>query len=489
MSAAQDVRAFVRSRRRRTPSGVMDRYVSVFMLAMALAVLGKPVTEAVAGLGGQADPARAGAGLALVLAGLAGALALARSVGPVVLPGADAAWLVLSPLDRRAVLTRPARVLAIVALAAGGVLGLAALAALGAPDQLVWRLTGAMVLGMSASAGAMALAVLAQASQSWQLWLTAAVVALLVMAAVAAIGWARVPMAAAATAPPAGVAAVALGSVVGAGLLVRRAWGALGRIPAASLLTASTRAGHMGNAAVSMDPGGLTWIAEDNHWRSRRLRSVRWPSLPAPLALAWQDWLRTARRPWRLAAVFAAALLPAVLERAGGGAAAGVGVLAGALAVAATGVSGARRDGDNPGLARLAGVDRRAALLARALLPALLSGAWAATALICLSVAGGLAVAPMWLFGPLAAPALAAAALRMARRRPIDHSMPVLDTPAGAVPLGPVIWAFTGADLALLGCLPAAYALVAQPAGLAAPLAAQAVAGAAVLAGYVLRSR
>jgi hypothetical protein len=262
----------------------------------------------------------------------------------------------------------------------------------------------------------------------------------------------------------------------------------LGRMPAGPLLTASTRAGHVATAAVVLDPGALAWIAEDNHWRGRKLRSARWPSMPAPFALAWPDWVRLARRPGRLAVVAASAALPAVLAQAGGGGAlVGVIVLAGGLAVAATGVSGARRDQDNPALARLLGVGTRKAVLARALLPALLSGGWTATAL---AAAG--AVQPggvMWLFGPLAAPALAAAALRMARRAPVDHAMPVIDTAGGAIPTGPLLWALTGVDLALLGCLPAFVAPTAPPAGVAALLAAQALAGAAVLVAYVLRAR
>jgi hypothetical protein len=162
-------------------------------------------------------------------------------------------------------------------------------------------------------------------------------------------------------------------------------------------------------------------------------------------------------------------------------------VLAGGLAVAATGVSGTRRDRDNPALARLFGVGTRKAVLARALLPALLSAGWIAAAL---AVAGSVqSGGALWLFGPLAAPALAAAALRMARRGPVDHAMPVIDTPGGAVPTGPMLWALTGVDLALLGCLPAFVALTAPPTDLAVLLAAQALTGAAVLITYVLRAR
>ncbi|MEW9547975.1 DUF6297 family protein [Nonomuraea sp. NPDC050783] len=500
--SVREVRGFLRarSRARSTP---FDRYVTGFSLLVLAAVAGQPVSEVLAGLATSTDPARAGAGLALLALGLAAFLAAARAAGPVLLTAPDASWLLLSPLDRRRVLGRTGWALLAVAVGAGAVLGLGLLAALGAPDQLVWRALGALALGVSASVGATALAVLSRASQTWQVWLAAAVVTLLVLAVVAVGGQARTALAVAASAPLAAVAAAASGAALAAALLVRRAWAALGRIPAREIAAASTRGGHVANAAMGADPGVLTWIAEDNHWRARKLRSRSWPSLPAPLALAWQDWRRLARRPGRLAVTLATAALPAVLAEAGGtpGVLAAA-VLAGGLAVAATAATGARRDADNPALARLAGVGRRPALAARALLPALLAAAWTTASLTGLAttwttttltepaagvhVAAGPAV--WWPFGLAMAPALAAGALRMARRSPVDHSLPVIDLGAGGIPLGPLLWAVTGLDLAVAGCLPALVALASAPAHPGGHLAAQAVAGAAVLAGYVLRS-
>ncbi|MEV0232364.1 DUF6297 family protein [Nonomuraea sp. NPDC050786] len=511
----RSVRAYVRSRGR-APRGLLDRYVSGFGLAMLLAVLGRPVSTVLTGLAGPVDPARMSAGAALVALALAGFLFAARTAGPVLLSPADASWLLLSPLNRRRLLARTGRVLIMVAVVAGAALGLGLLAVLGAPDQLVWRLLGALVLGVSAAVGGMALAVLGQASQSWQFWLTAAMVALLVLAVVAVSGQARTVLAVAASAPLTTVAASASTAAVVSALLVRRAWASLDRIPTRILLASSTRAGHVADAAVGLDPGALTWIAEENHWRARTLRSRRWPSLPAPLALAWQDWRRLARRPGRLAAMSGAAGLPVVLAQAGAGpAASGAVVLAGALAVAAAGVSGARWDRDNPALSRIVGVGHRPALAARALLPMVLSGAWATLALAGLSVSASLALAGLgawasvgtavpgawsvgtaglsafsggwWLFGPLVAPALAAGALRMAGRGPVDHSMPVIDTPGGAIPTGPLLWAATGADLAVLGCLPAIAALLSPPGALGWFLAAQGVFGALTLVGYAWR--
>ncbi|MCK2219895.1 DUF6297 family protein [Actinomadura sp. ATCC 31491] len=594
----------------------LDRYVTGFCLLMFAAVAGQPVSELVTGLAAHADPGRMGAGAALLALGLAGFLAAARAAGPVLVSGPDASWLLLSPLDRRQVLGRTVRALLMVAVAAGLVLGLGLLAVLGAPDQLVWRLLGALAAGVAASVGAMALAVLSRVSQSWQACLTVAVVALLVLAVAAVAGQARTVLAVAAGAPLGAMAAAAAGAVAAAALLAGRAWAALGRVPAREVVAASTRGGHVASAAMGVDPGTFTWIAEDNHWRARKLRSRRWPSMPAPLALAWQDWRRLARRPGRLAFTLATAVLPAVL--AGAGAAPGplaVAVLGGGLAVAASAATGARRDADNPALARLIGVGHRPALAARALLPALLSAVWTTAALVALTTlptpagaagqtigspaaqttsspavgrttgssggqmigssaagrtigspavaassamsgttgsadpgvggpvgaarpgvgglgrdagpgvgglgraagpavsgpggaagpgsgrvvgglvdgvgsgVGGASVSGLWwLFGVAVAPALAAGALRMARRRPVDHSLPVIETGAGAVPLGPVLWAVAGVDLALAGCLPALLALTSAPSHPAGYLVAQAVLGAGVLAAYVLRA-
>jgi hypothetical protein len=167
MGNVRAVRAYLRSRGR-TRASLLDQYVAGFGLAMVLVVLGRPISGVVAGLAGPVDPGRMGAGAALLALALVAFLAGARAAGPVLLPAPDASWLLLSPLHRRRVLGRSWRALVVVAVVAGLVLGLGLIAVLGAPDQLVWRLLGALALGVAMTAGGMALAVLGQASQSWQ---------------------------------------------------------------------------------------------------------------------------------------------------------------------------------------------------------------------------------------------------------------------------------------------------------------------------------
>ncbi|MEU5989270.1 DUF6297 family protein [Spirillospora sp. NPDC047418] len=471
-------------------------YTSMLGAVMAVLLLGPVLTGAVAGLPHQVTPSRMGAGIALVALAYAGYLVLARAFGPV---ATSAAWLVLSPLPRRRVLRRTVTVLLGISLVSGLVLALGLLSAVGVRDQFVVRLLAAAVLGMSATFGGMAAAVLAQASQTWDGWLLAAIAVVVLFAVIAALHSAGRSspgvVAAGASAEAWTAAAVAAAGV--AAMVSRAAWAALGRVPAHSILAASTRTGNVATAATVLDPGALTWIAEDAHWRRRVLRSRPLPGvgrLPGPLrtslTLAWPEWRRLARRPGRSALVAASAALPALAARAGGGLtpAVLVAVVGGALAVAAGCASGTRRDAHDPSLLRLSAAGTGPVLAARALVPALAGGAWLGLALTGLSLAGALGAGPWWPFGPAAAPALAAGALRMARRRPVDHSMPVVATPFGVVPMGPVLWALAGVDLAALGCAPLLMAMAGQAAALGPLLLVQALVGTVVAALYLMSS-
>ncbi|MFD3685908.1 DUF6297 family protein [Nocardiopsis sp. NPDC058631] len=487
MNQTSQIRAFVRARARshRTWS---DRYITLFALGLLVVVALPMITRTVQAVPDDVDPARAGAGLALIALILAASLNLARVVGPVGVSPADAAWLVLSPLPRPGVLAHTLLLLAVVGAVTGAILGLALVSALGATDAPTIRLLACVVLGMSWTLGGTAATVLAQASQPWGDRLLALLAALVVVAVAAmSTGPGQGALSGIASAPAATWTTAASVSATAAAALAWRAWAALARIPARAVLQASTRVGVAAGALLGMDPGSLTLIAEDAHWRSRVLRSRAWPSrLRGAAAVAWLDWRSLARRPGRLALVAAATVVPVLTARAGGGAPGTLIVLAaGALAVAATGTAGARRDAGDAALARLLGTGPRALLAARSVLPALLGGSWLALALGGLDLAGPGAL--LWPLGVLCAPALAAGALRLAHRRPIEHTMPVMDTPLGPVPLGPLVWALTGADIALLGCLPA---LLAFTTGVSGPLlAAQAVWGTAVLATYCAAPR
>ncbi|WP_344887158.1 DUF6297 family protein, partial [Nonomuraea antimicrobica] len=344
-----------------------DRYVTLFGALLVLAIGGQPIASALGGLAREADPARLGSGLALVAVAYAGYLALVRTVGPVVLPAADASWRLLSPLPRRAVLGRTALVLLAVSVVGGLLLGVALVSVLGAPDQTSLRLTAALVLGLGAGLGGMALGVLGQAHPAWDGWfqsLIAITVVAAVLLAVLGAGPGRSALTALAGGP-AGLAAAAAGcAATVTAFLVRRAWAAFDRVPAREIMAASLKTGRVAQATAMLDPGALTWAAEDNHWRGRTLRSRRWPVTGA-WTLAWQEVRRAGRRPARFAVLAVACALPALAVAAGLPQVATVLALGGALSAASSVTSGTRRDGDNPALLRLLAVGRPAALAAR----------------------------------------------------------------------------------------------------------------------------
>ncbi|MEW2359874.1 DUF6297 family protein, partial [Spirillospora sp. NPDC029432] len=324
MTGVPEVRAYIRARGRR-PASWTDRYALLAGAAILVLLLGPLAGGILASIAREAEPSRACAGLALVALAYAGFLALARAFGPVALPAADAAWLVLSPLPRRGVLARTAAILLALALAGGVALGIALLAAFGAPDHTTARLIVAVALGAAATAGGMAAAVLAQASPAWDAWAQAAIagaVSVAVLAVVLGNGPGRSLLASAADAPVALGAALAAACAAVAALLLRLAWGALDRVPARALLDASTRTGHVVAASVVLEPGALTWIAEDSHWRGRTVRSRPWPVAlgrtgSGAAAIAWLDWRRLARRPGRVIILLGLAALPALAAQAG----------------------------------------------------------------------------------------------------------------------------------------------------------------------------
>ena len=98
------------------------------------------------------------------------------------------------------------------------------------------------------------------------------------------------------------------------------------------------------------------------------------------------------------------------------------------------GTATTRRDTNDQTLRRMLGVDARAALLARAALPALLAAGWLTLALTLLVTTG---VLPGWLWpalGLCAGPGVAAAALRMARTAPINPADQGPNLPTGPTP-------------------------------------------------------
>ena len=494
------VRSFIRSRR---PRRWLDLYATGFAVVLVVVFLSdflaRPFSRLTASPGGS-PPAQAAAGFSLVIGAAAGLLVLAQAFGPLVLSPADASWLLLSPLDRRRLLRRPALVASALSVLAGGLLGVLALAMAGpylrqGAHSMPWAwLLLAAVTGAGFFLAAVGGSMLAQPYDRGRSRLRAAWVAVSAAAMLGGVTAERwIATSGALTARFAGIssgafaalAAVALAAACAVALLV---WRMTRRFPAAVLRSDSARAGTTRTAAAFLNLPLLTWIAEDNHWRGRLLASRPWPRLSPAFALAWADWRRLARRPVSLTVLAGSTLAPALAGAAITGRARGFAVaaalLAGAIAAGTQGATATRRDANDPALRRLLGVDARAALAARAALPALLSSAWMTLALALLAAFG---VLPGWfwpLLGPVAGPGAAAATLRIARTAPVNPSDQGIETPLGPVPS----WLITRSIsvlIGLAGCYPALKAVVAgQVHG--STFAAQLAVSAAVLGGYLV---
>ncbi|NUT23896.1 MAG: hypothetical protein HOV77_32435 [Hamadaea sp.] len=458
MTALAQARRLTRAHR---PAGTLtDRYTLFFGLAVALGLIAAPLLPVVRGLSsGQTHPERAVLAASMLLLAVTGVAQVARVIGPLFLPPSDAHWLLLTPLPRRAVLTRVALLLALTAAVLGSLLGVATLAAVGTPN--------ALVTGAAATAGAATMLTLTVATVRWQAsrakWPRIVLSAAFVVGEGFAIAWA-LGLRMTPAMPATSTVVMATGALlILVTMLIWYAWRSLRDFPAAAVVQASQRLGSAADATIGLDPFHLSLVAEDRYWTSRRMRSRGWPRLRPQWLAALADARTLARRPGRLAVLAAAVAWPTLLALMTSGQHIAVILLlgAGTLSAAAAGLATLRRDVADPSLRRMLGVDPAAADAARLALPGLLGGGWLTAALICGTVMGILPPGPWWAFGPLAAPVIAVAARRLARRGPIDHTSTLIVMPmtGSQLPTGWLLWSFKGLDVAVLGTLPALLAL------------------------------
>jgi hypothetical protein len=474
------VRSFIGKHRRRSwvdwyAIGFALLVVAIYgadFLAGPLSRLTKAASHAAAT---QAAATQAVAGAGLVIGAGAGLLLLAQALGPLALSPADASWLLLSPLDRRAVLRRPALVVAVVATLAGALLGVLGLAMAGPYLRLAASglPAGWLILSAVAGAGCCLAAVAAEAlAQPWERPRAvvragcAAVAVIAAAGALAGMRWTAVTRVVTGAFGGLSTPVFALAAVVAVALAVTAwclLWRALASFPADVLRTGSARSGRALLAAQFLNFSILFWIAEDNHWRGRLFPSRPWPKLPPAMVLAWADWRRLGRRPGPAATAAIAAVAPALVGAAITGkyrlALIAAALIAGALMAGSQGTTAVKRDLDNRALRKLLGVRNKEALAARAVLPSLLSAAWLALALALLSAVGVLSGWLWPLLGLVAGPGAAAAPLRLARTAPINPADRGPDTAMGSTPP----WAIArllSVLLCLLGMLPLFLALI-----------------------------
>ncbi|MGA5303103.1 DUF6297 family protein [Nucisporomicrobium flavum] len=384
-------------------------------------------------------------------AALAGGLYLAlRRLGPLALSRPAASWLLTAPVSRRRLLL-PSLGLAVTAAAAAGALGAFAIVGHVAARPVPAEVFASLPAGGALLGGALMLTALgAQGERRWSSWSDDAAYLLLAaglagLVADSALAAPRAPAgwpAAWVVAPAAGALAVV---VLAFFLLAVRG---LAGTPNDRILEASRTAGTFADSAFGVEPSFVTEMVERRYWARRRLRSLRLPErLPVLVA---QDLLMVRRRPRRLLWLAGGAALPSLLAQAPGWVLA-VALLAGGMVAAGVTTASVRTDAGNPWMLRMLGLSSRTAILHRLLVPGVLAALWYTAALILLGVLGDLPPGPWWALGVALGPVGAVAAVRKARTGFVDNSLLPLDTPMGSIATGPLLAAFAGVDVLILG--------------------------------------
>jgi hypothetical protein len=448
-----------------------DAWSTAASVAIGLAVLGgwlASVREQVVGrapVDGVLLPGSLTAGVA-VLVTVAGLLALLDRLGPVSSSPAATAWLLPLPVDRRGLLRGELRkVAATCALVTAAVAAPVALAVADRPS-----LSGVAVPTLGSAATAAALVGGVAALQTRGIRNAVAPTAGLV-AVLAAAGAALLP-----AAPPllrdlggrldGGLPApgwtwpIAAGAAAAVLLVVAER--GLDRLGTGALRSLGATSGYAGASVISLDTRelgrALAPAAPRTPRRGRRFGRVGQPWQ----AVAAADLVLLGRSRWQLGQLVVGAALTVLAARTEGvGGLPGVVVaalfLGWFLAAVAAGHPG-RHAQVTPALDRVLPLSPAALVVARGIAPALaLTGVCVVSGLL-IAVAAG---EPAWTALALASvPAWTAAALRGAFRPELDWSGPVVSTPMGAVPAGVAATLVQGLDVALLGILPIAVALL-----------------------------
>ena len=438
---------------RRTQSAHRERgetLGNVYFAVLFVLIVGGMVHEQLAAVVWPAEPATselAGVSLMPVIAG--GLYLGLRRLGPLALSRPAASWLLTAPVSRRRLLL-PSLWLALtgaaVAGAVGGltVLGHVAARPVTAADALL-PLVGSLLGGLL-----LLVALAAQAARRWSTWtdqaaylllaggLAGLVVDSVVGAPRAGPGWPAAPV----------VTALAVALPVVVTLLLVPAVRRLAGTPNERILEASKTAGTLFDSAYGMEPSFVTEMVERRYWARRKLSSRRlWRRVPVLVA---QDLLMLRRRPRRVLWAAGAVTLPALVANAPGWVL-GTAVLSGGLLAGGVTAGTIRTDAGNPVLLRLLGLSSRTAIGQRLWVPGLLSGLWYAAALTLLHAFGELPAGPWWALGLALGPVGAAATMRRARVGFVDNAMLPVDTPMGSIATGPLLNAFAGIDVLLLG--------------------------------------
>ncbi|WP_426592690.1 DUF6297 family protein [Cellulomonas sp. McL0617] len=380
-------------------------------------------------------------------------LSLAGRLGPVGAGGAEAAWWLGLPVDRRGLLRPSARRLPVLAgLVVAVIVALLDAGLLADQGSRVVRVASASAL---VAAGIVLVAAVGQSASVSRRAIAFLGDVLLFLAPVVAVVLASVGSTTnEVPAPPWWLVGVLVVVAVALAYLVDSR---LGRMPSRTLRESGSVATQAAGAVVSMDSRELGRALTDGaaapvrRWTSR-LRTARGPAS----ALVTADIVVLRRSARHVVQLFVAALVP-VLVSSVPELASPFGVLlsllvAGYVAMSATG-EGARRAEMAPILDRLLPIEAQSVRRLRMIVPA---GAMALWSVVAFAAVGRWASdVPNWIvLGLIATPVWAAAAVRSSYRPAPDWGGALVSTPMGALPTGVATVLARGPDVVVLGLLP-----------------------------------
>lgn len=462
--SARSIRQFTaRAARARAGASVGTLLTDVYTAVTSVVISVLIVLGVVQQLGDALPPApvvHAPGGLSLpvlvalvLLAGAGALLSTAGRLGPVGAEGAQAAWWLPLPVDRRGLL-RPAavRVPVVAALAGGAVVVVLEAGLLGRTggDLLRAGLLGALLAAVVVLVAAVAQTRGTPRRRTALVGDVVLVAAPLLAGAVVLLG--RTP----ASLPSPSWFVVAPAAVAAAGLAVvvdRR----LGVLPGRTLREGGSVATQAVGAVVSLDSRELGraltgGAAPSVRRRVSRLRTVRGPAT----ALVTTDLVtlrRSLRHVVQIVVGVGLPVLATVVPQLASPAGVLVAVLLGGATAASASAEGARWAEMAPVLDRLLPLDHRTVRRLRMVVPGLVALVWS---LVAFAAVGRWAGAPQdWLvLAVVASPVWAAAAVRAAYRPAPRWDKPLVATPAGALPTGVLQVIARGPDLVAFCLLP-----------------------------------